>query len=222
MTIADIQYTIQKCLKRYTVIYMLHKKSEAIKKFEQYVELVKTQFGKKPKILRSDRGGKFTGKILKDFLANQGIIQQLTAPYSPQQNGVAERKNRTLVEMAKCMLIDAGLNECYWGEAINTANYLQNRLPSKTIEDTPYFRWFGRKPDLGHVRAFGTEVYCHVPSMHRGILHDKAVKLRLMGYSVESKAYRLIDTTTGKITKCRDVKFIELHNYQIPQPNLEK
>lgn len=194
---------------RYSIVYVLRNKSEALKKFEEYVEMAKTQFGRKPKILRSDRGGEFNGKHFKKFLARNGIIGQLTAPYSPQQNGVAERKNRYLVEMARCMLIDSGLDHRFWGEAIVTANYLQNRLPSRIIEGTPYYQWFGRKPSLEHIHPFGVTVYCHIPSEKRSKLDNKAVKLKFVGYSEVSKAYRLLDVNTGKITISRDVTFLD-------------
>lgn len=193
---------------KYTVVYLLRAKSEAIEKLEEYVQLMKTQFGKVPKILRSDRGGEYTGKKVKAFLKRHGVIGQFTAPYTPQQNGTAERKNRYLVEMARCMLIDANLDNRFWGEAIVTANYLQNRLPSRRIDGTPYERWFGKKPSLGHMQRFGVDAYCHVPSEKRGKLDQKAIKLKFVGYSEVSKAYRLLDVATGKVTISRDVKFL--------------
>jgi len=84
----------------------------------------------------------------------EGIKSEFTAPYTPQQNGKAERKNRYLVEMARCMLIGADMNNKYWGEAITTANYLQNRLPYKTSKTTPYEEWNQKKPDMRNIYEF--------------------------------------------------------------------
>lgn len=193
---------------KYTVVYLMREKSEALEKAKEFVEMAKTQFGRKPKILRSDRGGEYIGKKFKAFLKQNGIVGQLTAPYTPQQNGVAERKNRYLVEMARCMLIDGNLSNRFWGEAVMTANYMQNRLPSRSISGTPYERWYGKKPNLGHVQRFGVDAYSHVPNAKRGKLDRKAIKLRFVGYSEVSKAYRLVDEATGKVTISRDVKFL--------------
>lgn len=84
-------------------------------------------------------------------MRQEGIKHQLTDVYTPQQNGVSERKNRTLTEMAKCMLQDSGLNKLFWGEAVLTATYLLNRLPSNSIEKTPIEMFMGEKPDLSHI-----------------------------------------------------------------------
>lgn len=193
---------------RYTVVYIVRRKSETLEKIKEFVEMAKTQFGRKPKILRSDRGGEYIGNQVRNYLKSNGIVGQLTVPYSPQQNGVAERKNRYIVEMARCMLIDAKLDDRFWGEAVVTANHMQNRLPSRSIQGTPYERWFGRKPDLSDIRPFGIDVYCHVPKQKRGKLDEKAVKLKFMGYSEDTKGYRLVDVHTGKVTISRDVRFL--------------
>ena len=88
--------------------------------------------------IRSDGGGEFVNRELNELYRAEGIRPQYTLPYSPQQNGIAERKNRSLQEMAICMLADAGMSKLYWGEAVMTAAYLQNRLPSRVINRTPY------------------------------------------------------------------------------------
>uniref|UniRef100_A0AAG5DV13 Retrovirus-related Pol polyprotein from transposon TNT 1-94 n=1 Tax=Anopheles atroparvus TaxID=41427 RepID=A0AAG5DV13_ANOAO len=202
---------------KYTVVFLLKQKSETLNCLKEYVELIRNKFGKKPKVLRSDNGGEYVGKEFKEYLKNNGIVGQFSSPYSPQQNGTAERKNRYLVEMVRCMLSQAKLDHRYWGEAIITANYLQNRLPSRVIKSTPYERWNGKKPDIKHIRPFGIDVYCYIPSQKRGKLDPKAYKLKLMGYSEQSKAYRLIDLTTKKITISRDVKFVNsFHAIQCP------
>lgn len=140
---------------RYTVVYFLKEKSEVADKIREYVRFTETQFGRKPKVIRSDRGGEYTSNVLRKFYTDEGIKAEFTAGYAPQQNGVAERRNRTLNEMGLCMLLDAGLPRHFWAEAVNTAAYIQNRLPSLAIGSTPYKIWFGQKADLQHLKIFG-------------------------------------------------------------------
>lgn len=137
---------------RYTKIYLLKEKSEVFQKFKEFHQLVQNQFDKKIKSLRTDRGGEYLGNAFVDYLNKNGIKSQRTAPHSPQQNGVAERKNRTLIEMARCMLFDANMEFSFWGEAVMMANFLQNRLPWKNVDKTPFEHWYGRKPIYTNLR----------------------------------------------------------------------
>lgn len=192
---------------RYCYLYLLKSKSEAELKIKQFIEFTISSYNKKPKIIRSDRGREYVNNNLELYLKNQGIRVQYTAPYTPEQNGVAERKNRSLVEMTGCMIIDAGMDKIYWGEAILTANWLQNRLPTRIIDTTPFEKWHKKKPDLNGLQIFGSIAYVHIPKEKRLKLDDKAEKLIFVGYSEESKAYRLLDTKTSRIRISRDVKF---------------
>lgn len=117
--------TITDDYSRFTVTYLLKHKNEAAGNIKDYVRWVSNIFGRKPRVVRSDGGGEFDNRELRAFYKSEGIQPQFTTPYSPQQNGVAERKNRSLIEMATCMLVDAGLEKRYWGEAMLTATYLQ-------------------------------------------------------------------------------------------------
>lgn len=122
---------------RYSVCYYLQEKSEVLNKFKEYVETCKTSFGAKPKRVRKDNGGEYVNCAFDEYLKQQGIEHQRTAPYSPQQNGVAGRTNRTLVEMARCKIIEAQIEKKFWAEAMAMENYVQIRLPAKEIERTP-------------------------------------------------------------------------------------
>ena len=102
---------------------------------------------RKIKVLKSDRGGEYVHPF-EEFCAHHGIIHQTTAPYSPQSNGIAEKKNRTLKDTMNALLIQSGLSDEMWGEAVLTANYLQNKLPHKQLDKTPYELWKGMKPSL--------------------------------------------------------------------------
>lgn len=205
MTVID-DYT------RYITVYLLKKKSEAPGRIQQYVRWVENCFGRKPLVIRSDGGGEYVNRELQEFYAAEGIKAQYTTPYSPQQNGVAERRNRSLQEMAICMLADAGLGKLYWGEAVMTAAYLQNRLPSRVVAKTPFELWTGRKPSFEHLRVFGCDAYVHVPSAKRSKFDEKSVKLTFVGYSEDHKGYRFLDPTTNRVTISRDARFIELGN----------
>lgn len=197
---------------RYTTVYLLKKKSEASSKIQQFVRSVQNSFGRKPLVIRSDGGGEYVSRELREFYEAEGIKAQYTTPYSPQQNGVAERRNRYLQEMAICMLTDAGLEKLYWGEAVMTAAYLQNRLPSRVVAKTPFELWTGRKPKFDHIRVFGCDAYVHVPDVKRSKLDEKSIKLTFVGYSEEHKGYRFLDRLTNRVIVSRDARFIELGN----------
>lgn len=192
---------------RYCYVYLIKNKSDAPSCIKDFVEMTKTTFGKKPKIIRSDRGREYINNDLISYMNKEGIRAQYTAPHSPQQNSVAERKNRTLVEMTRCMLIDSGLDKKYWGEALHNANYLLNRLPSTAIPSTAYELWFAKKPDVTDTQIFGSIAHVHIPKVERKKLDNKAEKLIFVGYSEESKAYRLLNPATSKIKISRDVIF---------------
>lgn len=194
---------------RYTTVYLLERKSDASERIQEFARWVENKFGRKIKVFRSDGGGEFVNKELKEFFLKNGIEHQVTVPYSPQQNGVAERKNRTLVEMIRCMLFDAGLQKKYWGEAMLTACYLQNRQPTSGNAKTPYEKWVGNPPSVRHIRTFGCCAYAHVDKQKRQKLDPKSEKLVMVGYSDVTKGYRLLNPTNDKITISRDVIFFE-------------
>lgn len=204
--------TITDDFSRFTVTYLLKQKSEAAAIIKEYVKWVENLFNRKPLVVRSDGGGEFINKELRNFYKQQGIQSQYTTAYSPQQNGIAERKIRSLTEMVRCMLIDAGMEKRFWGEAMLTATYIQNRLPSRSIQKTPFELWWGRKPDLSHFRVFGSQAYVHVPDTKRKKLDSKARKLTFVGYAMEQKAYRFLDIETDQIIVSRDARFIEMDN----------
>ena len=148
-----------------------------------------------------------TGEF-ESYLKLKGIHHELTVPHTPEQNGVAERMNRTLIESARSMLAHAGLPHCYWAEAVSTAAYLKNRTVTMAFEKvaTPYERWYGRKPNISNLRVFGCVAYAHIPDSQRTKL-DK--KMRFVGYSIQSKGYRLLDEKTRNVLVRRDVVFNE-------------
>ncbi|GBL75184.1 Retrovirus-related Pol polyprotein from transposon TNT 1-94 [Araneus ventricosus] len=193
---------------RYSMIYLLSKKDEVLSKLKEYIAMTRNKFGRTLKVLRSDNGGEYIGKEIEDFLKEQGIVHQLTVPYSPQQNGVSERKNRTLIEMTRCLLSEANLPQRFWAEAAMTATYLQNRLPTKPKGKTPYELWTNHKPNLSHIRVFGCKAYAYIQKQKRGKLDSKSVEGIFLGYDYRSKGYRIY-LGDNKIMISRTVKFIE-------------
>jgi transposase InsO family protein len=195
---------------RKTWIYFMRTKDEVFSRFQEFKALVENQTGRKIKTLRSDNGGEYTSKAFKDFCAGAGIKRELIVPYNPQQNGVAERKNRAIVGAAKAMLYDQDLPRFLWAEACNTAVYIQNKSPHKVLgRKTPEEVFTGRRPEVGHFRIFGCLVYCHVPSEKRTKLEATAEKGIFVGYSETSKAYRVYIPSLRKTVVRRDVKFEE-------------
>ena len=112
------------------------------------MSLVENQLDKKIKALRTDRGREYLSTQFNGLCDEKGIVHQLTIPNTPQQNGVAERRNRTLLEMVRSMMAQANLPINFWGDALLTATYVLNRVPSKSVATTPYELWTGRHPDL--------------------------------------------------------------------------
>lgn len=194
---------------KYTTVYLLREKSEAFTKFKEFYQLTQNQFERRIRAFRSDRGGEYTGELFVKFLEEKGIRIERSAPQTPQQNGVAERKNRTLVEMARCMLADAHLENSFWGEAVMSATFIQNRVIWKGLTKTPFELWFGRKPNYANLGIFGTKCYVKVQDGNRRKFDMKAVEARLMGHDMQSKAYRCYVPSKGTIVISRDVKIIQ-------------
>ena len=186
-------------------IYLIRRKSDVLSIFKKFKALVEKQCGESIEILRTDGGGEYVSTEFNEFCESEGIIHDVTPPYTPQHNGVAERKNRTLLNMVRSMLKSKNLPKYLWGEAMNTAAYILNRSPTKKVENmTPEEAWTGAKPCVSHLRAFGSICYRHVPDQVRTKLDDKGERMILLGYHSTS-GYKLINPVNNKIVISRDV-----------------
>lgn len=195
---------------RKTWVYFLKEKSQAFETFKTFKTMVEKEKGLKIKSMRSDRGGEFLSKEFNKFCEDNGIRRFLTAPYSPQQNGVVERKNRTILNMVRSMLKSKKMPKEFWAEAVDCAVYLLNRCPSKSLDNkTPQEAWNGMKPTVSHLRVFGSIAYVHVPSQRRLKLDDRSEKHVFVGYDKHSKGYKLYNPITRKVVVSRDVEFDE-------------
>jgi hypothetical protein len=195
---------------RHVWVYILKHKHEVFRRFQEWKAQVEKSSGRQIKALRSDNGGEYTSHEFESYLTKEGIKRELTIPHTPEQNGVAERLNRTLIEGVRTMLADSKLPHRFWAEALSTSVYLRNRSPTKALEGvTPHEAWSGSKPDVRSLRIFGCSAYAHVPKAERHKLDTKTRKCILLGYGTNQKGYRLYDLRRMKVINSRDVVFDE-------------
>lgn len=190
--------------------YFLSSKDQVTNAFNEFKAIVENQTNKRIKTIRTDNGREYINHKLQKILKDCGIKHQLTTPYAPEQNGTAERMNRTIQEKARCMLIDATLDKKYWAEATSTAVYLINRCPSKAINNRiPEEVWSGRPINLKHLRSFGCDAMLHIPKEKRRKWDEKSNKMIFVGYSEITKGYKLMDPIHHTVKIGRDVIFLE-------------
>ena len=147
--------------------------------------------GRKLKTLRTDQGTEFLG-VLSDYCTRKGISRQTSTVYTPEQNGRAERLNRTLIERSRALLLEHNLPKLVWSEAMVTASYLRNRVTSGDLKVTPYELFYGEKPDVSHLRVYGCKAFAYIEKNQRDKLDAVSDEYALVGYSTTSKAYRLL------------------------------
>ena len=196
---------------RYTTTYFLQKKSEVVGKFKEYVLQMEKLTGCTLKRVRSDNGGEYTSKEYMEYCKQvAGIHHQFTNPYTPEQNGVSERYNRTVMEAARSMLFHSKLPLSFWAEAVQCATYVRNRSPTSALNNrTPYEFWYGRKPDISNLRVFGCVAYSHIPDEKRTKLQPKSEKCVFVGYPDDTKGFKLFNIESSKFIRNRNVIFHE-------------
>ncbi|KAH9734072.1 Integrase catalytic domain-containing protein [Citrus sinensis] len=191
-------------------VYPIKKKSDVFPVFKEYKARVELESGKKIKCLKTDNSGEYTDGEFLAFCKQEGIQRQFTVAYTPQQNGVAERMNRTLTERIRAMLRTAGLPNSFWAEAAKTACYIVNRSPSTAIGlKTTMEMWTGKLADYSYLHAFGCPVYVMYNAQERTKLDPKSRRCIFLGYADGVKGYRLWDPTAHKIVISRNVIFVE-------------
>lgn len=194
----------------YTSVYFMKQKSEVLSKLREYKAMTEAKHSVKIQTLRSDNGGEYTSTDMSLYLQQHGIRHEQTVPYTPQQNGVAERAQRTIVEATRCMLKQASLGNQFWAEAAQLAVYIKNVTPSTASNGvTPWELWHGEKPDVSNLRTFGCTAYAHVPDDTRRKLDDKSRRCIYLGPAMRSKGDRLWDPVTRSVVISRDVEFAE-------------
>lgn len=207
---------------RYAWVYVLKKKSEVFELFKDFQALVERQSGLKLHALRTDNGGEFDSVEFNEYCQRQGILRELTTPYSSAHNGVAERMNRTLQDITRSLIKQANLPMSYWGEAVAMAAYLHSRLPGKSVSSTPFELWHCRKPSLGHIGIFGSAAYAHQnqQQVKHSKLSDRSRKYIFVGFTDGIKAYKLYDPVTHQVAYSRSVIFDEQLKAKLPSDTM--
>jgi len=195
---------------RKTWVYLLKEKSEAFEVFKKFKVMVEKATGRQIKSVRSDRGGEYISTAFMKYCEEQCIRRFLTAPYSPQQNGVDERKNKIILDMVRSMLKSKKMPKEFCAEVVQCAIYVQNRCPHVKLDDqTQQEAWSKQKPTVSHLKVFGSVAYAHVPDQQRTKLEDKSKKYIFIGYDKKTKGYRLLDPISNKVMVSRDVRVDE-------------
>ncbi|KAI3790995.1 hypothetical protein L2E82_04493 [Cichorium intybus] len=197
---------------RFTWVFFLRLKSEAPEEMINFIKQIELKLKRPVRRIRSDNGLEFKNITLDSFLKNKGIEHNFSAPYTPQQNGVVERRNRTLCEAARSMLIFADLPQYFWAEAIATACYSQNRsLIHKNLHKTPYEVINNRKPNIKFFHIFGCRCFIKNNKDHLSKFESRSDEGIFLGYSFSSAAYRVLNKRTRVIEESTDVHFDEFY-----------
>ncbi|GJY67160.1 putative ribonuclease H-like domain-containing protein, partial [Tanacetum coccineum] len=195
---------------RFSWVFFLRTKDETSGILKDFIRQIENQLNKKVKTIRCDNGTEFKNRDMIEFCGSKGIKREYSNARTPQQNGVAERKNRTLIEAARTMLADSFLPNTFWAEAVSTACYVLNRvLVTKPQNKTPYELITGKIPIISYIRPFG----CHVTILntidHLGKFDGKSDEGFLVGYSLNSKAFRVYNLETKRVEENLHIQFLE-------------
>ena len=207
---------------RFTSVKFMKLKTEAVQQVKNYLTHLKTQ-DKSPKAIRFDNGKEFLNEELASWCAQQGIEIQTTAPYSPSQNGVAERMNRTIVELARAMLNEHQLPQFLWEHAVAHAVYVCNRAFTKALGNkTPYETWFEKRPNVSHFREFGAPVWILLQGQKEAPkMLPKSHRHAYVGFDDGSNSVLYYSAKTHKILKSRNFRFLTLQNNITPPEEIE-
>jgi len=194
----------------YRFVFCIRRKSEALACFKKVCLQITKDTGHSVQMLRTDRGGEFANKAFDQYLDAHSIRREYTAPYTPEQNSVAERENRTIMEGVRSCLHHARINLKFWAEAVQYLVYTLNRTGTRLLSDyTPFEAYFGIPPSVSHLRPFGCPTFVHIPAPLRKKLDPKAQQGIFVGYSDESKAFRIWIPGQSRVITSRDVTFDE-------------
>jgi len=207
---------------RWCEIYILKNKSEVLECFKTYKSLVEKQTGERIKQFQSDNGREYCNTAFDQFLKKEGIQRRLSIPHTPQQNGVAERMNRTIMDIARCLMLQSKLLRAFWAKAIVAACYIRNRCPTSSLGGKiPYEKWTKKPVSLDHLRIFGSNVYMVDKVQGKDKFAARSKKGVFVGYPREAKGYCVWLPCDKKVVVARDIKFFEKSTDEEKQTNLE-
>lgn len=199
-------------------VYFLNQKDQVPETVIKFIKLAENQTGKKLMVLRTDNGREYINSTLRSALDDLGVQHQTSIPYQPQQNGRAERVNRTLLDKTRCMLTESRLPHKFWAEALSTAAYLANRSPKKCLGGrTPEQLWTGSKPDLSHLRIFGCKARACIPRQLRKKLQPTTKLAIMLGYCETQRGYRLWSEEEQRVFSASNVEFFETSQHKLPE-----
>jgi hypothetical protein len=208
---------------RFTWVFFLQEKSQTQETLKGFLRWAQNEFGLRIKKIRSDNGTEFKNSQIESFLEEEGIKHEFSSPYTPQQNGVVERKNRTLLDMTRTMLDEYKTLDRFWAEAVNTACYAINRLYlHRILKKTSYQLLTSKKPNVSYFRVFGSKCFILVKRGRKSKFAPKAVECFLLGYDSNTRAYRVFNKSTGLVEVSCDIVFDETNGSQVEKIDLDE
>jgi hypothetical protein len=208
---------------RFTWVFFLQEKSQTQETLKGFLRRAQNKFGLRIKKIRSDNGTEFKNSQIEGFLEEEGIKHEFSSPYTPQQNGVVERKNRTLLDMARTMFDEYKTSDRFWAEAINTACYSINRLyHHRILKKTSYELLTGKKPNVSYFRVFGSKCFILIKKGRKSKFAPKVVEGFLLGYDSNTRAYRVFNKSTGLVEVSCDIVFDDTNGSQVKQVDLDE
>jgi hypothetical protein len=208
---------------RFTWVFFLQEQSQTQETLERFLRRAQNEFGLRIKRIRSDNGTEFKNSWIEGFLEEEGIKHEFSSPYTPQQNGVVESKNRTLLDMARTMLDEYKTPNRFWAEAINTACHSINRLYlHRILKKTSYELLTGKKPNVSYFRVFGSKFFILIKRGRSSKFAPKEVEGFLLGYDPNTRAYRVFNKSTGLVEVSCDIVFDETNGSQVEQVDLDE
>ncbi|KAK1699138.1 hypothetical protein QYE76_015835 [Lolium multiflorum] len=203
---------------RYSWVFLLKSKDETHREFITFAKKAQRTYESEIKAIRTDNGTEFKNYTMQEFVDDEGIKHEFSAPYTPQQNGVVERKNQTIIEMARTMLSEFNSPHNFWGEAISTAVHYSNRLFLRPLHNkTPYELLTGNNPNVMYIRVFGCKCLVKNNKGKLGKFETRTIEGIFVGYAENSHAYRYYNRSTGTIEVSCDVVFLEDNGSQVEQ-----
>jgi transposase InsO family protein len=208
---------------RFTWVFFLQEKSQTQETLKRFLRHAQNEFGLRIKKIRSDNGTEFKNSQIEGFLEEEGIKHEFSSPYTPQQNGIVERKNRTLLDMARTMLDEYKTPDRFWAEAINTACYSINRLYlHRILKKTSYELLTGKKPNVSYFRVFGSKCFILIKRGRSSKFAPKAVEGFLLGYDSNTRTYRVFNKSTALVEVSCDIVFDETNGSHVEQVDLDE
>jgi transposase InsO family protein len=208
---------------RFTWVFFLQEKSQTQENLKRFLRQAQNEFGLRIKKIRSDNGTEFKNSQIEGFLEEEGIKHEFSSPYTPQQNGVVERKNRTLLDMERTMHDEYKTPDRFWTEAINIACYSINRLYfHRILKKTSYELLTGKNPNVSYFRVFGSKCFNLIKRGRSSRFAPKAVEGFLLGYDSNTRAYRVFNKSTRLVEVSCDIVFDETNGFQVEQVDLDE